>query len=147
MNDIRKFYVCKNCGGFISYKEFKKQADIKKNLSDLGCLLWTIIIVCFVSVILIPIAIILLFIAHKNEPANECPYCKAKDSVIPGDTPMAQKILKDMYDKEELKELEKNAVIEMRKEKAKLPIGCAITLWIFGLYFLFALILAITHSY
>ena len=87
-------YVCKNCGKLITQEEYDKY--LSEDNSGIGCFLWIIFILLCVSVILIPIAIILLFMHYnKGTSNNKCPYCQAKDSLILEDTPIAQTILKE----------------------------------------------------
>lgn len=136
-------YICKNCGKLITAAEYKKEKEIKDNAMGCGCLIWAIVILCFVSVFLIPIAIILLIMLHKNQPENECPYCSAKNSLIPADSPIAQKILKENYSKEELIKIEEKAAIESTKQKNKIPLGCSITLYIILFYFVLVILIAI----
>jgi len=95
-------YICKNCGKLISRKEFKSIIEEQKNKKDLGCFLWIVLIFCFVSIILIPIAVILYLIYSKKQEYIVCPYCNAKDSFIPDDTPIAQKIIKENYSEEDI---------------------------------------------
>lgn len=138
-------YVCKNCGEIISPKAYKKQKDLKQNAKDFGCFIWLIVLVCFVSVILIPIAIILLLFLYKNEPKNECPFCGAKDSLIPASSPIAQRILNENYETEKLEEIEDDIKEETKQEQGKLPLGCIVILCIMALYLLIATIIAVAE--
>lgn len=139
-------YVCKNCGKIITEKEYKKEQNLREQAHGCGCFLIGIIILCFVSVVLIPIAIILLVIAYNKEPKNECPYCNAKDSLIPDNTPIAQKLIAENYSKDEVELIQETDRIEIQREKNKMPSGCLITLWIIGIYILIAFVVGISES-
>lgn len=134
-------FVCKNCGEFISYEEYKKQKQKENVFKELGCLIWGIILLCFVSLFLIPIAILLLILVNKNTPTNECPYCAAKDCLIPADTPIAQKILNDNYDEEDIIQIEEIIEEEKTKEQNKIPLPIII-----GIIITFIIIVASTSE-
>lgn len=106
-------YICKQCGKLLTDSEYKMMAKKKGAALGFGVFFWLIVILCFVAIILIPIAIILLLIASKKEPECICPYCKSKDSIIPEDTPIAKKLISENYKNEEIsafKEKEKNEI-------------------------------------
>lgn len=103
--EMKMSYICKNCGKLISRIEFKSIIEEQKNKKSIGCFLWIILIFCFVSIILIPIAIILYLIYSKKQEYIMCPYCNAKDSFIPDDTPIAQRMIKDNYSEEEIESI------------------------------------------
>lgn len=104
-------FVCKNCGNIITTSEFEKQEKLRKQKQESGCIVWFLVIICFVSMILIPIAIILLIMMNKKEPKNVCPFCNAKDSLIPSDSPIAKKMLKDNYSEKELSDIQEEVKI------------------------------------
>lgn len=102
-------YVCKNCGAFISKEELEKAATMQGAAVLVGCLIWFIIIICCVSIILIPIAIILILKEFNKMPLRTCPYCDAKDTLIPESSPLAIKIIEENFN-----ELEKSKIEILR---------------------------------
>ena len=94
-------YVCKNCGKFVTEEEYKKEQEATTNALGCGCLLWIVILLCCVSVILLPIAIILILKEFNKVPNSTCPYCQAKNSLIPENTPIAQKLISENFTEEE----------------------------------------------
>ena len=100
-------YICKNCGAFISEEEFKKEQDLSTQAMGCGCFLWIIILLCFVSVILIPIAIILLFQLYSKTPAATCPYCNSPNSLIPETSPVAKKMIEENFTQDQKDEISK----------------------------------------
>lgn len=139
-------YICKNCGKIVSEVEFNEAQRIQDDAIGCGCFIWLIIILCFVSVILIPIAIILILGMHKDIPENECPYCKAKNSLIPDNTPIAKKMIKDNYTEEEQTQIQQRNewdAIKVKNQKSNFQIGCQITLWIIVAYIILAIIASV----
>lgn len=113
-------YICKNCGTFISEKEYKEKESLNDSALGCGCFIWLIIILCFVSVILIPIAVILIFQLHKGDDKVSCPYCGSKDSLIPENSPIAQKMIAENFtqeQKDEIKEIHDEQVIKIEKKE------------------------------
>ena len=107
-------YVCKNCGKLITEEEYNNSDN-----SGMGCLMWLIFIFLCVSVVLIPIALILLFMHYnKNSDNNICPYCKAKGSLIPEDTPIAQTILRENIIPEEQSSKEDDGNVEEQRKNS-----------------------------
>lgn len=100
-------YICKNCGAFISEEEFKKDQEETSNALGCGCLIWLIILLCCVSIILLPIAIILVLKEFNKTPNSTCPYCQAKDSLIPETSPIAKKMIAENYTQEQKDEIAK----------------------------------------
>ena len=98
-------YVCKCCGKIITEKQYKGNKEAQANKQSMGCILWLVIILCFVSLILTPIAIILLILNNRQNPTIICPYCQAKDSIIPDDTPIAKKLIEETYTHEEIENI------------------------------------------
>ena len=135
-------YICKNCGHIVSEAEYQRNKQTRENAMGCGCFIWIIILLCFVSLILIPLAIILLGMAYDKQPENECPYCHSKNCLIPDNTPIGKKMIEENYSVEEIKkvEIQSNQLISKQKKK---PSGCAITFWIIIAYFLIAIILGI----
>lgn len=137
-------YVCKNCGKLVTQKEYEE--EISKDKSGIGCLFWILFILFFVSIILIPIAIILLFMHYnKNSNISECPFCHAKDSLIPENTPMAQNIIKENYQFEnkelyidksntDIKNSNNNDVIEQDKKHSSVYFWILLIIISIGLY-------------
>ena len=106
-------YICKQCGKILTNSEYNRLAKKKGVALGFGIFFWIIVILCFVAIILIPIAIIMLMMASKKEPECICPYCKSKDSIIPDDTPIAKKLISETYEEKEIsaiKEKEKNEI-------------------------------------
>ena len=144
-------YICKNCGKFITEDEYKKDQDTTSTALGCGCLIWLIILLCCVSIILLPIAIILILKEFNKTPDSTCPYCNAKDSLIPENTPMAQKIISESYSPEEQKNIkqlqeeqaiarEENARRDEELQKKNNNLGLNALIVIIILYFLFSLL-------
>ncbi len=78
-------YICRNCGSIVDH-------SYKRN-SVLGTMAW-------IFIILISLGIGLIFyIIYKlnNKCLNCCPECKADNSLIPLNTPAAQKLLAEYH--------------------------------------------------
>lgn len=99
-------YICKNCGKYITSEEFKRFEKHQSQALGCGCLIWLIILLCCVSIILLPIAIILIVKEFNKSPNFICPYCSAENSIIPEYTPIAKKFIKDNFTPEQLEEIE-----------------------------------------
>ncbi len=126
-------YICKNCGEYVTKKQFETYKDLKIQGLCWGCLIWAIILFCCVSIILLPIAIILILKEFRKTPGTVCPYCKAKDSLIPDNTPLGRKLIKENYTDEDLTQIQKirkqqiNEQIEDENLKNKNKgLGCGI---------------------
>lgn len=90
--ELRMKYICRNCGSIVDHSYTRN--------STLGKLAW-------VFIILISLGIGLIFyIIYKlnNKSLNCCPECKADNSLIPLNTPAAQKILAEYQIEEEEKD-------------------------------------------
>ena len=79
-------YICRNCGEYISSREYEKA-----KFNNCGCLYLTICLF-FLSIILIPLALILWLLF---KPKVKCPYCNATESLIPENSPIAIRLLKE----------------------------------------------------
>ena len=112
-------YICKNCGNVISAKKFQKENKLREAAESFGCLIWLIILLCFCSIILIPIALILIGSAYDKTPKFECPYCGAKDSIIPANTPMVQKIIEEYNLEEKIKQYEQEDEKDKQREEKR----------------------------
>lgn len=95
-------YICKNCGKLISNSEYKKLAKNNGKVIGLNPFEWFLIIFLFVSMVLAPIALLILLTSKKREPSNVCPYCHAKESLIPDNTPFAKKLIEENHINEEI---------------------------------------------
>lgn len=114
-------YICKNCGAFVSEEKYKNEVDLENSAFGCGCFIWLIILLCFVSVILIPIAIILILQLHKGCEKVSCPYCNSQGSLIPEDSPIAKKIIEENFTQEQKEEISKvhkkqNIIIQENNE-------------------------------
>ena len=112
-------YICKNCGKFITEEEYKKVQDTTSTALGCGCLIWLIIVLCCVSIILLPIAIILILKEFNKTPNSTCPYCQAKDSLIPENTPLAKTLIMQNYSEKEQEEISKLQERQTELRKAK----------------------------
>ena len=86
-------YICTNCGTTMRSP---------KKVSGMGCWVTTLLFLLFVgSVVTLmwPVAILILFvdavIYYATLKKNCCPECKGKECVIPLNTPMGQKLMRD----------------------------------------------------
>ena len=96
-------YICRNCGNI--------QYDYGPNKSGCACTFWvicliiTIFIGLFAAVAWIVVGFEILFmILTRPRKINECFECKAKDCVVPLDTPAGKKIYTDFYGEEHKEE-------------------------------------------
>lgn len=97
-------YICKNCYKFITEAEYQKEKEAQVTADGCGCL-FILIVLCFCSLILIPIAVLLLFIVYNKQPDIRCPYCNASSSLLPENTPLAQKLLQEYYNQEDIQKI------------------------------------------
>lgn len=135
-------YICKNCGEFVSEKKYKEEKSLEDAGLGCGCFIWLIIILCFVSIILIPIAVILILQLHKGDDKISCPYCGSKGSLIPENSPVAQKIITENFtqeQKDKIKEVHDEQIIETAKKEEldnknrSIGMGCLIPIVIIAI--------------
>lgn len=140
-------YICKNCGRYILDEEYIKNLNKRGDALGCGCAIWLIILLCFVSLILLPIAIILIWKEFNKTPKDICPYCEAENSLLPLTSPVAQKILKEYYNEQDIKEMctkdekykQEQAVLKKQKEeenKKNNQMGLGVGLFVIILYIL-----------
>lgn len=138
-------YVCQSCGSVISNQKFNEYQRMQSENKGCGCFLFGLACLFCMTLVLIPIAILLFILINKKENVSECPYCHAKNCLIPANTPMARKILKENYSDEEIKELKEQEINGFNEEKTKKfsLIGC---IWfVVGMY-LIIIILGLIFS-
>lgn len=129
-------YICKNCGKIITDKEYKKITAQHTDAMGCGCFIWALVLLFCVSVILIPIAIILILMMNNKAPENTCPYCHAENSFIPGESPIAKKLMSDTYSEDEIKAIKEQEESNTQTIKAKKPISCIIPVIIIAVWIL-----------
>lgn len=129
-------YICKNCGKIITDEEFENCKKPKNKIMGIGCFWWIIIFLFFISVVLIPIALLLLLIGNRQSPENVCPYCQSKDSLIPDNTPIANNIINQYYSEDDIKNLHQKQQAEEVKPPKKLGLIIGITAMIMYIYYL-----------
>lgn len=134
-------YVCKNCGKLISEEEYNKADKQLNDAIGCGCFIWLLVILFCVSVILIPIAIILIVGLMNRDAKISCPYCDAKGSLIPADTPLAQKMIKENYTPEEL-----STIQEENNNKKVVEKKNNVIFWIFIIFFIILCIISNTSK-
>lgn len=101
-------YICTQCGKIISNSEYKKRAKNNNKIGGLSIFMWVFIIFCFISMILAPLALIILLLGKKQQPQSVCPYCGGRETLIPHTTPIGNKIIKENYSNEELENIKLN---------------------------------------
>ena len=86
-------YICTNCGTTMRSP---------KKVSGMGCWVTLLLLLLFVGsvvTLLWPLAILILvadaIIYYATLKKNCCPKCKGKECVIPLNTPMGQKLMRD----------------------------------------------------
>lgn len=127
-------YICNHCGKLICEDEYNN-CKIDSKYGGLSIATWFFIIFLFISIILAPIALIILLASKKHESACICPYCKAKDTLLPEDSPIAKKLIKENYTENDL-ELFNNFKKPENNEPKKLGLFIGIALLILYIFHL-----------
>lgn len=93
-------YICRNCG-FMQYSYGTSNSGCAL-VFWIVCLILTILIGLFAPVAFIVVLFEILFIILVSKPNNTniCFECKAKDCIVPLDTPAGRKIYKDFFGEE-----------------------------------------------
>ena len=104
-------FVCTSCGKMLDIEDYNESQKLAK--PKIGCFFWLIIIIFCATLILLPIIILLYYIWKRQQPECICPYCLARNSIIPADTPIGKKILQENYSEEEILKID----IESSKQK------------------------------
>ena len=104
-------YVCTSCGKMLDIEDYNESQILAK--SKIGCFFWLVIIIFGATLVLIPVLILLYYIWKRQQPESVCPYCLSKNSIIPADTPIGKKILKENYSEEEILKMD----VESSKQK------------------------------
>lgn len=138
-------YICTSCGSVISNQQFIEYQKTQKENKGCGCFLFGLACLFCISIILIPVAILLFMLINKKENISECPNCHVKNCLIPSNTPMARKILKENYTNDEIKEFKEKEASEINQPQTKKIgfMGCV--WWIIGLYII-ALVIGLISS-
>ena len=142
---VKVSYICKECGSIINNNDYgcSQRGGTDGCVIGFGCLFEIVLIIAGFYVWLCWIvALILFFIqsiySSSNKTYRQCPKCGAKDSLIPSNTPVAQKMIQENG----LEEKQKEAIqedIEAHKKWKKIRIKGLIILII--LFLLWGLLL------